>query len=73
MRSGLGSGGNNSGSQNKSKIVPSGVTKLATFPCATKSFKQKWIQAKTNEKYLQLLAKHQQMYEQKQLRSRTQG
>jgi hypothetical protein len=27
-------------------------------------FKQKWIQAKTNEKYLQLLAKHRQIYEQ---------
>lgn len=26
-------------------------------------FKEKWIQAKTNEKYLQLLAKHKQMYE----------
>lgn len=28
-------------------------------------FKQKWIQAKTNEKYLQLVARHKQMYEQK--------
>lgn len=27
-------------------------------------FKEKWIQAKTNEKYLQLMAKHKQMYEQ---------
>lgn len=27
-------------------------------------FKEKWIQAKTNEKYLQLLAKHKKMYEQ---------
>lgn len=27
-------------------------------------FKEKWVQAKTNEKYLQLLAKHKQMYEQ---------
>ncbi|MBF2006866.1 MAG: DUF4385 domain-containing protein [Chlorogloeopsis fritschii C42_A2020_084] len=27
-------------------------------------FKEKWIQAKTNDKYLQLLAKHKQMYEQ---------
>lgn len=26
-------------------------------------FKEKWLQAKTNEKYLQLLARHQQMYE----------
>lgn len=26
-------------------------------------FKEKWMQAKTNEKYLQLLAKHKQMYE----------
>lgn len=26
-------------------------------------FKEKWTQAKTNEKYLQLLAKHKQMYE----------
>ncbi|TBR57722.1 hypothetical protein B4U84_17255 [Westiellopsis prolifica IICB1] len=31
---------------------------------SAKIFKQKWIQAKTNEKYLQLLAKHKQMYEQ---------
>jgi len=28
-------------------------------------FKEKWIQAKTNEKYLQLLKRHKQMYEQK--------
>ena len=27
-------------------------------------FKEKWMQAKTNEKYLQLLAKHKQMYQQ---------
>ena len=27
-------------------------------------FKEKWIQAKTNEKYLQLLKRHKQMYEQ---------
>ncbi len=27
-------------------------------------FKEKWVQAKTKEKYLQLLAKHKQMYEQ---------
>lgn len=27
-------------------------------------FKEKWMQAKTNEKYLQLLKKHKQMYEQ---------
>ena len=27
-------------------------------------FKDKWLQAKTNEKYLQLLKKHKQMYEQ---------
>lgn len=27
-------------------------------------FKEKWMQAKTNDKYLQLLAKHKQMYEQ---------
>jgi len=27
-------------------------------------FKEKWTQAKTNEKYLQLMAKHKQMYEQ---------
>ena len=26
-------------------------------------FKEKWVQAKTEEKYLQLLAKHKQMYE----------
>ena len=28
-------------------------------------FEDKWMQAKTNEKYLQLLEKHKQMYEQK--------
>jgi hypothetical protein len=28
-------------------------------------FKEKWMQTKTNEKYLQLLEKHKQMYEQK--------
>jgi hypothetical protein len=27
-------------------------------------FKEKWMQAKTNEKYLQLLKRHKQMYEQ---------
>jgi len=27
-------------------------------------FKEKWVQAKTNEKYLQLMAKHKQTYEQ---------
>jgi len=27
-------------------------------------FKEKWMQAKTNEKYLQLLARHKQMYQQ---------
>jgi len=27
-------------------------------------FKEKWLQAKTNEKYLQLLEKHKKMYEQ---------
>jgi hypothetical protein len=27
-------------------------------------FKEKWMQAKTNDKYLQLMAKHKQMYEQ---------
>jgi hypothetical protein len=32
---------------------------------SAKIFKQKWIQAKTNEKYLQLVARHKQMYEQK--------
>lgn len=26
-------------------------------------FKEKWLQAKTNERYLQLMAKHKQMYE----------
>jgi hypothetical protein len=26
-------------------------------------FKEKWMQAKTNDKYLQLLAKHKQIYE----------
>ncbi|WP_017314678.1 DUF4385 domain-containing protein [Mastigocladopsis repens] len=40
-------------------ILPNEVDPVKAESAAI--FKEKWIQAKTNEKYLQLLAKHQQM------------
>jgi hypothetical protein len=42
-------------------ILPNEVDPLKAESAAI--FKQKWTQAKTNEKYLQLLAQHKQMYE----------
>lgn len=48
------------GSQKK-EILPYDVDPVKAESAAI--FKAKWIQAKTNEKYLQLLAKHKQMYE----------
>lgn len=43
-------------------ILPNEVDPIKAQSAAI--FKEKWMQAKTNEKYLQLLAKHKQMYEQ---------
>jgi hypothetical protein len=43
-------------------ILPNEVDSVKAESAAI--FKEKWMQAKTNEKYLQLLAKHKQMYEQ---------
>jgi hypothetical protein len=42
-------------------ILPNEVDPIKAQSAAI--FKEKWIQAKTNDKYLQLLAKHKQMYE----------
>lgn len=42
-------------------ILPNEVDPLKAQSAAI--FKEKWIQAKTNEKYLQLLAQHKLMYE----------
>ena len=43
-------------------ILPNEVDPIKAESAAI--FKEKWMQAKTNEKYLQLLKKHKQMYEQ---------
>ena len=43
-------------------ILPNEVDPVKAESAAI--FKEKWMLAKTNEKYLQLLAKHKQMYEQ---------
>lgn len=48
-------------SGDKKEILPYEVDPIKAESAAI--FKVKWIQAKTNEKYLQLLAKHKQMYE----------
>ncbi|RUR75474.1 DUF4385 domain-containing protein [Chlorogloeopsis fritschii PCC 9212] len=48
--------------QARKDILPYQVDPLKAESAAI--FKEKWIQAKTNDKYLQLLAKHKQMYEQ---------
>ncbi len=45
----------------KEDILPNEVDPVKAESAAI--FKEKWIQAKTNDKYLQLLAKHKQMYE----------
>ncbi|NMG21860.1 DUF4385 domain-containing protein [Brasilonema bromeliae] len=42
-------------------ILPNEVDPVKAESAAI--FKEKWMQAKTNENYLQLLAKHKQMYE----------
>ena len=42
-------------------ILPNEVDPIKAQSAAI--FKEKWLQAKTNDKYLQLLAKHKQMYE----------
>lgn len=45
----------------KKEILPYEVDEIKAESAAI--FKAKWIQAKTNDQYLQLLAKHKQMYE----------
>ncbi|WP_193198842.1 DUF4385 domain-containing protein [Nostoc sp. MG11] len=45
----------------KKEILPYEVDPVKAESAAI--FKAKWVEAKTNEKYLQLLAKHKQMYE----------
>lgn len=47
--------------QARKDILPNEVDPVKAESAAI--FKQKWIQAKTNEKYLRLLAQHKQMYE----------
>jgi hypothetical protein len=47
--------------QARKDILPNEVDPVKAESAAI--FKEAWIQAKTNEKYLQLLAKHKQMYE----------
>ncbi len=47
--------------QARKDILPNEVDPVKAESAAI--FKQKWIQAKTNEKYLHLLAQHKQMYE----------
>ncbi|PLZ98714.1 hypothetical protein CEN50_10195 [Fischerella thermalis CCMEE 5268] len=49
--------------QSRNEILPYEVDPIKAE--SAKIFKQKWIHAKTNEKYLQLVARHKQMYEQK--------
>ena len=48
--------------QARKDILPNEVDPIKAQSAAI--FKEKWVQAKTNDKYLQLLAKHKQMYEQ---------
>lgn len=47
--------------QARKNILPYEVDPIKAESAAI--FKEKWVQAKTNEKYLHLLAKHKQMYE----------
>lgn len=47
--------------QARQEILPNQVDSIKA-ECAA-IFREKWMEAKTNEKYLQLLAKHKQMYE----------
>ncbi|MGF1934579.1 MAG: DUF4385 domain-containing protein [Nostoc sp. ChiQUE02] len=48
-------------SGSKKEILPYEVDPVKAESAAI--FKAKWVEAKTNDKYLQLLAKHKQMYE----------
>ncbi|MEH2275864.1 MAG: DUF4385 domain-containing protein [Nostoc sp.] len=48
-------------SSSKKEILPYEVDSVKAESAAI--FKAKWVEAKTNEKYQQLLAKHKQMYE----------
>ncbi|QIR40657.1 DUF4385 domain-containing protein [Tolypothrix sp. PCC 7910] len=48
-------------SGDKKEVLPYDVDPVKAESAAI--FKAKWIQAKTNEKYLQLLAEHKRMYE----------
>ncbi|MFN6572184.1 DUF4385 domain-containing protein [Dendronalium sp. ChiSLP03b] len=52
---------NSEASNSKKEILPYEVDAVKAESAAI--FKAKWIQAKTNEKYQELLAKHKQMYE----------
>ncbi|WP_017651994.1 DUF4385 domain-containing protein [Fortiea contorta] len=52
---------NSQKSDSKKEILPYDVDPIKAESAAI--FKAKWIQAKTNDKYLQLLAKHKQLYE----------
>lgn len=47
--------------QARKEILPYEVDLIKAESAAI--FKEKWVQAKTNEKYLQLMVKHKQMYE----------
>jgi hypothetical protein len=49
--------------QARQDILPNEVDPVKAESAAI--FKEKWMQTKTNEKYLQLLEKHKQLYEQK--------
>jgi len=51
---------NSETSSSKKEVLPYEVDPVKAESATI--FKTKWIQAKTNEKYLQLLAKHKQMY-----------
>ncbi|WP_373526144.1 DUF4385 domain-containing protein [Nostoc sp.] len=52
---------NSEASSSKKEILPYEVDPVKAESAAI--FKAKWVQAKTNEKYQELLAKHKQMYE----------
>ncbi|MHC5722889.1 MAG: DUF4385 domain-containing protein [Nostoc sp.] len=52
---------NSETSSSKKEILPYEVDSVKAESAAI--FKAKWVQAKTNEKYQELLAKHKQMYE----------
>ncbi|MEH2280934.1 MAG: DUF4385 domain-containing protein [Nostoc sp.] len=52
---------NSEGSASKKEILPYEVDPVKAESAAI--FKAKWVEAKTNDKYQELLAKHKQMYE----------